>query len=184
MGRLNKTVRRHRADGIGVDSQAVADLGRPAVVVPFGDMAKVQLFEAVSGTAQTQAYESRKAQTEATLPIGQDLRRPRLRRLPEITSGLGWKLDWLRLEIRNALVVEEADKISRLDGNLTAHTRCLPNLGANINWHHIGANRHTDDESADQRSEKFSPTSHNPSTPTIISLLQYIGIPPQRQGES
>ena len=153
MGRLHETVRRHRADGIGVNSKTMANLGRPAVVVPFGDMAEVQFLEAMSGTAQTQAYESGNAQTEAALAISQNLRRSRLRRLPEITSGLGWKLDWLRLEIRNALVVEEADKINRLGGDFTAHARCLPNFGANINWHHIGANRHTDDESADERSK-------------------------------
>ena len=51
MGRLNKTVRRYGADGIGIDGKAVTDLGRPAVVVPFGDMAEMQFLEAVSGAA-------------------------------------------------------------------------------------------------------------------------------------
>jgi len=51
MGWLNKTANRNGADGIGIYGEAVADLPRPAVVVPFGDMAEMQFLEAVSGAA-------------------------------------------------------------------------------------------------------------------------------------
>jgi len=49
--RLHRIASRCGPDGIGIHGEAVADLGKAAVVVPFRDMAEVQFLEAVGGIA-------------------------------------------------------------------------------------------------------------------------------------
>ena len=73
MDRLNKTANRRRADRVGIDGKAVADLERAAVVIPFGDKAEGQLLHIVSGTAQGQAHKGGQAQVQAARPARQVL---------------------------------------------------------------------------------------------------------------
>jgi hypothetical protein len=59
--RLNKAANGHGVDGIGIDGETMADSRRAALVVPLRDRAEMQLIYAMSGTAQSKTYQSRKA---------------------------------------------------------------------------------------------------------------------------
>ena len=69
----------------------------------------------MGGTAQTQAYEGRQAQTEAALTIGQDLGVLGQRWLADTKADLRREPDRLQIQIRNARVVKKAGEIRGLE---------------------------------------------------------------------
>ncbi len=147
--RLNKSMKRRRADTIRMNGCAMTDLKRPAVVIPFRNEMNVQLFQAMGATAQTQTYQSGQAQVETALSIRQDLRALCLRGLPGILTGPGRKPLVPRAESRNAGVVHKfAGRWLAFNFN-TANGRHLLTLGiGGIRAGHVSASGHAEDQYA------------------------------------
>jgi len=172
-GRLNKAAKRYGAEGIGIDSETMADLIRPAVVVPFGDEAEMQFLEAVRGAAQAEAQESAKAQIAAALLIRQDSRGLCLAYWLEIPAGYRQEPDSIEAGIHKAREVIKTGRVSGSDvlGAISARHRPAFDIHRQ-HGHHICASDYAGNPHTDQNYPHIPNSKHQPHTPFKLFLYE------------